>query len=179
MRTWLIFYFLPFSFASLVISYPPELKEAFTNRYNQGVIPSSIGNFGNPPYGSTLTGFLIAEDTNNVKGCSPLPLLNTNESVDVPIVMLERGDCAFVLKVRNAQNIGAKAVIIVNDNDEDPSNFIMTDNGQGGNLDIPAFLISKDDGKLLRDYYLKQNNGILMIITFEIAKSAFGLKIDY
>jgi pimeloyl-ACP methyl ester carboxylesterase len=38
-------------------------------------------------------------------------------------VMLDRGSCSFVTKARNAQKIGAKAVIIINSNDDDINDF--------------------------------------------------------
>jgi hypothetical protein len=41
--------------------------------------------------------------------------------------------------------------LIIDNTDEDPETIIMSDNGAGGNLVIPSFLISKTDGLMIRD----------------------------
>ena len=155
------------SHAYITVLFPQELKSSFANRYKSGIIPSSIGNFGNPPYGSSITGTLIIEKDSNAKGCYPLPLFQEEEILGNPIIMVDHGDCAFVIKVRNAENIGAKAVIIVHENDNDLDSFIMSDNGAGGNLDIPAILIKKIDGDLIKNYQIEKNQDIMLYLSFD------------
>ena len=145
---------------------PEALLAEFKERYPSGIISSSMGNFGNPPYGTSLTGQLIIEDSAHAKACTALPPINLENVLWKPIVLVERGDCAFVVKVRNSQTIGAKAVIIINDDNQDPEKIIMTDNGEGGNLEIPAFLIRKDDGQLLRSYHSWAD--IAMHLSFDV-----------
>lgn len=79
--------------------------------------------------------------------------------------MLRRGECAFVTKVRHAQDIGAKAVFIINDIDENIESFVMSDNGTAGNLEIPALLISKEDGETFRNFAgkIRQTDVVLNI----------------
>lgn len=173
MRLFVFLGLLCLSLGSITVFAPSDLQKAFQDKYAKGIIPSSMGNFGNPPYGSFLTGQLIIEDKSYSTACDPLPpIQGESASASSQIVMVSRGDCAFVVKVRNAQNIGAKAVIIVNDDDSDITDFIMTDNGAGGNLDIPAFIISQEDGNLF--YYYKKDErvtNIILCLGFEVNKS--------
>ncbi|OMJ81495.1 hypothetical protein SteCoe_18013 [Stentor coeruleus] len=173
MNLYLFIGLLGLSLGSITVFAPSDLQKTFQSKYDKGIIPSSMGNFGNPPYGSFLTGQLIIEDKSHSTACDPLPpmqgeLANSGSQ----IVMANAGDCAFVVKVRNAQDIGAKAVIIVNDDDSDINKFIMTDNGAGGNLDIPAFIIRQEDGNLFYSYKSEERiTNIILCLGFEINKS--------
>jgi PA domain len=69
-----------------------------------------------------------------------------------PFFIVERGDCSFVKKVRNMENIGVAVGIIINDSDEDINNIVLSDDGTGGGLRIPSMLITKTDGKKLLDF---------------------------
>jgi hypothetical protein len=62
------------------------------------------------------------------------------------VAVIDRGDCLFVDKVKNAQDAGAVAVIIVN-------NVSGLPPGLGGNdqsIDIPAVSITRADGKKIK-----------------------------
>ena len=61
------------------------------------------------------------------------------------IALVQRGGCNFDVKVRNAQDAGAKAVLIFSDQGE---TIIMTGSRTG--ITIPALMIGHDDGELLR-----------------------------
>lgn len=180
-----MFYFLllNFCFASVVVFNPPELRDKFTQKYPNRAIPASLGNFGNPPYGSSLIGTLFRPSRPNEQdGCSVLtPIPFNQEDPDhnsSPILLLDRGTCAFVIKVRHAEDIGARLVLIVNDQDSDIESIIMTDNGLGGNLKIPAYLISKEDGQTLKEALLNPDytNHINLAVTFDIKKSSNKIK---
>lgn len=70
--------------------------------------------FGIPSYGGQLTGIVVwATRGENVTGCHPIT--PDPSWPDDPILMLDRGDCYFVDKVRNAELAGAQAVIIADD----------------------------------------------------------------
>lgn len=68
------------------------------------------------------------------------------------------------------ENTGAKVALIVNNDDMNISNIIMSDDGTGRDLTIPALLISKEDGKKIKDFYLKYEKDPSMLnkITFDI-----------
>lgn len=69
-----------------------------------------------------------------------------------PFYIAERGDCSFVKKVRNMENIGVAVAIIIDDSEEDIDGVIMSDDGTGGGIRIPSMLIGKTDGRKLIDY---------------------------
>lgn len=61
------------------------------------------------------------------------------------IAILRRGTCNFTTKVNNAQNAGAIAVIVVNENSGDP----ITMAGNGAGITIPAIMIYQADGEAI------------------------------
>ncbi|OMJ73183.1 hypothetical protein SteCoe_28189 [Stentor coeruleus] len=158
--------------AKLTVIEPPDLKEKFSER-EPGIIPSSLANFGNPPYGSHIIGRVYTyRSDQNITGCLPLPPLNFESNSGVtnnPILILDRGNCSFVVKVRNAQSIGASAVIIANNREGDPEHIMMIDDGTAGNIYIPSMLISKDNGIKLKSYVLiHPNNKVRVQMAFEM-----------
>jgi len=62
-------------------------------------------------------------------------------------VVVKRGNCSFTTKAKNAQFIGAKLVMIIDDNMmEDVTSIIMADDGKGESINVPVVLISEIDG---------------------------------
>ncbi len=49
-------------------------------------------------------------------------------------------------KVRNMENIGVAVAIIIDNTDENVDSVIMSDDGTGGGIRLPAMLIGKTDG---------------------------------
>lgn len=71
------------------------------------------------------------------------------EAFSVPagsIPMMDRGNCNFTVKVKNAQNAGAKIAIVVNNIDGPPTAMGGTDN----TITIPSVMISLADGTLFK-----------------------------
>ncbi len=73
-------------------------------------------------------------------GCEPFV------GVTGKIALVERGFCAFVIKVKNAQNAGAIAVIVANNVAGNP----VTMGGADATITIPSVMVSLDTGDLLR-----------------------------
>lgn len=87
--------------------------------------------------------------------------------------MVDRGSCSFVQKARNAQHAGAAGVIFADNvcvcgdtkcTDENskeglhlcqPTEPIMADDGSGGDIDIPAFLMFKSDADKLKEQIMQ------------------------
>jgi hypothetical protein len=69
-----------------------------------------------------------------------------------PFYIAERGDCSFVKKVSNMENIGVSVAIIIDNTQEDIENVVMSDDGTGGGIRIPSMIISEADGKKLLDF---------------------------
>lgn len=67
--------------------------------------------------------------------------------------MVDRGDCSFVTKTRNIARAGGALAIIVNNNRfEDIDKIVMSDDGSGAGLRVPAMLISYKDGQKLKEF---------------------------
>ena len=128
-----------------------------------GTIEASLGNFGHIMYGSTIIGSVLVPKrwdpenpgpVNNY-GCEPLSwgdfpdLYSTNTEEErgalMLFIMLDRGQCSNVVKVRNVENFGGAVALIADYKDESVDNLIMTDYaGSGYSLTIPGFMIEHD-----------------------------------
>src|SRR5690606_35754912 len=62
------------------------------------------------------------------------------------IVLIERGGCDFAVKLRHAENAGARAAIVYN-----PTGGPIVMNGDRGSVGIPAVMIGAADGQRLAD----------------------------
>jgi hypothetical protein len=87
------------------------------------------------------------------------------------ILMVDRGDCTFVIKVRNAQKSGAVGVLIadstclceagdtcqpdIDDEECESKEPIMADDGSGADITVPSFLMFKQDADPIKDYLKK------------------------
>jgi len=126
--------------------------------------------FGVPPYGGSLQQNLYYADSDL---CDPAvdtrkgyPIRSKDNDGNMQpwpspyILMVDRGGCTFVQKVRNAQRSGAAGVIIADNTclcsagdscHSDPGTDcetrepIMADDGSGADISIPSFLMFKQD----------------------------------
>jgi hypothetical protein len=69
-----------------------------------------------------------------------------------PIFLVDRGECTFVTKVRNIEKAGGSLAVIIDDQNEDIKHVIMSDDGTGTGIRIPAMIIGKKDGQILKDF---------------------------
>ena len=153
---------------------PADLKQRIEDEYRTEEIPSSLANFGNPPYNKVILGRVFVPDLDEHKqACNNLNPIDFNfdpDGINTPILLVQRGGCSFVVKVRNAQNIGASAVVIYDDREENVENVVMIDDGTAGNIFIPSFLIPKKAGELIHEE-LANTLGphyVAMTLTFEM-----------
>ena len=96
--------------------------------------------------GSVSAPLVLVDDGDTTGGttydaCSAL--INAN-AVAGKIAFLQRGECDFEVKLRNAETAGAIAVVVFNNNG---ITIIMT--GTRGSVDIPSVMISQSDGQRL------------------------------
>jgi len=111
----------------------------------KGRYTASISSFGPKLSAVPITGNLVWVNdgsANPRRGCAAIQ--NTSELKD-NIAIIERGDCIFPTKVLNAQNAGAKAVIVVNNQAGNP--FSMSGTGTG--INVPSLMISQANGTTL------------------------------
>ena len=75
-----------------------------------------------------------------------LKITTRGSAINGKIALIERGDCPFVDKVRNAQQAGAIAVVVMNRNDGSQENWNSAPITMGGSnaedIAIPSVMIS-------------------------------------
>ncbi|CAB3984728.1 ER degradation-enhancing alpha-mannosidase 3 [Paramuricea clavata] len=85
------------------------------------------------------------------KGCTEL---TNKEAADHRIVVMERGDCMFIDKVRIAESLGAVGAIIIDNNEGSSSEsqpmFAMSGDGSSNNINIPAVFLFHNEGQVLQ-----------------------------
>lgn len=59
------------------------------------------------------------------------------------IILVDRGNCSDVAKVRNIQNMGAAMAIIIDNIPENMEDVIPANDGTGSSINIPSFVVSK------------------------------------
>jgi len=133
--------------------------------------------FGIPQYGGSISQnvYYPGEEHGtacgeiDIRGGHPIrPMDDAGDMLPYPspyILMVDRGMCTFVTKVRNAQRSGAAAVIIADNSclcssgndctsdpgvDCEPREPIMADDGSGSDISIPSFLMFKQDADKLK-----------------------------
>lgn len=141
--------------ASIQIMHPKELKQKLGTR-GDGQIKASLGNFGHILYGSSILGQLIYPKR-NTDGCRDFSgddfftdIFGQSSSELQPVIMVDRGTCSFVAKVRNLEKLGLKLAVIADTQEEDSENLIMSDDGTGHSITIPSFIIRKKDADIMK-----------------------------
>ncbi|CAH1450459.1 unnamed protein product [Lactuca virosa] len=134
---------------SLTVTSPESIK---------GNHDSAIGNFGIPQYGGSMAG-TVDYPKENKKGCRKFDefriSFKANPGALPKFVLLDRGDCFFALKVWNAQNAGASAVLVADDIDEPLITMDRPEEDGSSskyieNITIPSALISNNFGETLK-----------------------------
>ncbi|GAB9463440.1 hypothetical protein Gpo141_00000901 [Globisporangium polare] len=90
----------------------------------------------------------FASDVESVAGVDVSAPSEYGDGAQAFVLMIERGDCHFVEKVRHAQEVSAVGVVIYNaDKEEDEAGKlpVMADDGTGGDIRIPSLLIYHRD----------------------------------
>lgn len=81
--------------------------------------------------------------------------LAESHAVMRPIILVDRGQCTFVKKVRNIENFGVKMAIIADDREEEVAQLIMADDGNGHSISIPSFIINKEDSQIIKQFLMQ------------------------
>jgi bacillolysin len=112
--------------------------------------PAAIAGFksaGSASFGPAtfnLSGNVAGVDIGSTSAaCSALPA----GSLAGKIAFIDRGTCAFTIKVKNAQNSGATAVIV---GDNAGGNAVAGMSGADATITIPALRISQNDGTAIK-----------------------------
>mgnify|MGYP003630175202 CR=1 FL=1 len=115
---------------------------------------------------TAITGGLVLADDGSAKATEGCNALVNNAAISGNIAVIERGSCAFVSKVKNAQDAGAIAVLIVNNGIGPPISLGGTEDGT---ITIPSVMISKEEGTLIIQ---QLENGVN--VTIEATDSPFS-----
>jgi subtilisin family serine protease len=101
---------------------------------------AAVGDFATPAANLTAPLAVVLNSGSLTKGCAAFPA----GSLAGKIALISRGTCSFSTKIRDAQNAGALAALIVNNVIGDP--IAMGQDGTPNQPTIPAVMLSKADG---------------------------------
>ncbi|MBK5269332.1 MAG: S8 family serine peptidase [Acidimicrobiia bacterium] len=104
-------------------------------------LEAGIAGFGPSLADAPVTG-LVAQAL-PANGCSSV---TNSAGIAGKIALISRGDCGFVVKVKNAQDAGALGVIVHNNAPGDP----IAMGGSDGTITIPSVFITQADGTTIR-----------------------------
>jgi hypothetical protein len=132
-----------------------------------GSYPVGTADFGPPPSASGVSGTLVpaqdAADTAGPSTTDACSALSNATAIAGKVAFVDRGTCFFTDKVMNAQNAGAIAVVVADNQAGSPPA------GMGGTNDaitIPAVLITLDDGNALR---AQLGSGVVVTLTTDLS----------
>lgn len=153
--------------------------------------------FGRPPYGGSIAQTVYYIDNDLCDSNKPVTNVWPSDAgsgkdghplLKPPfILMVDRGTCAFVQKVRNAQHLGAAGVIIADNtclcSDQDcmahqqsggniqpaceTAEPVMADDGSGADVSVPSFLMFKHDADAVKAE-LKLNRPVQIEMTWSL-----------
>lgn len=177
----------------LVDMFPMDDPTILANYANFGHIPYGQS-LVSITHNIALTFFKIGQiyyDKDNMDGCKKMELETSSlsataededldnyyddefsfkqDAFSTKIVLLDRGNCSFVTKVRNAERAGASLVVVIDDREENITNVIMGDDGTGTGIRIPSMLIGKDSGKILKDFTVTSDSQATLSAEFTLA----------
>lgn len=103
---------------------------------------SATASFGTALTATGVTGNIQLSSV--LDGCTALP----TGSLSGKIGLVERGTCSFIIKVKNAQNAGATAVVIYNNTANGDTVNGMS--GTDSTITIPSVLIGNTEGEFIK-----------------------------
>jgi Zn-dependent metalloprotease len=111
-----------------------------------GTCAAGAASFGPPLTGTGTTGNAAifddgVADPSTTNGCTPAV-----SSLAGKIAIVDRGVCAFTIKVKNAQNAGAIGVVVVNS-----ANSVAGMGGGDATITIPSLLIALGNGTTIKN----------------------------
>uniref|UniRef100_A0A5S6QQN9 PA domain-containing protein n=1 Tax=Trichuris muris TaxID=70415 RepID=A0A5S6QQN9_TRIMR len=104
---------------------------------------------------------------------TPPKLCNLSSEYPSPspsgVWLIERGDCSFVHKVKNAERLGA-AIVLISDIEAGDGNFIdMMGTDSADKTKIPAFYLPGTDGRHLRTHLLYGKDAVWIKIPLNLS----------
>jgi extracellular elastinolytic metalloproteinase len=106
-----------------------------------GSVESGTADFGPPVTSTPVAGGL--EMASPADACTAL---GNGSAISGNIALVDRGSCNFTVKVLNAQNAGAIAAVVVNNQ----GNTLVTMSGTEPSITIPSIFIGQDNGDTIK-----------------------------
>jgi PA domain-containing protein len=160
------------SVSSVLVPGMPELDVAST------AVPSASGaydvgraSFGPALSASGVTGTLAVYGTQSGEtgpGCDPFDNAN-KRAANGNILIIDRGACAFTVKVKNAQNAGATGVVIADNAAGTPPPDL---GGSDPTITIAAVRVTQSDGRTLKQAARHRGGTTTATIRLNTAKLA-------
>lgn len=122
-----------------------------TNTTFEGEAPEF--SFGVPPWGLSGQLVLVEDEVDDANDACEEPFINA-DAIRGRIALINRGTCFFIEKVKRAQDAGAIAAVVVN-NEE--GNDILVMGGIDPEIMIPSIFIGKSDGDLIKNTFPEAN----------------------
>ncbi|MEM6964507.1 MAG: T9SS-dependent M36 family metallopeptidase [Bacteroidota bacterium] len=110
-----------------------------------GMVGAAFG--GEIPTTPIISEVVLVDDGTNTASDACEELIN-GADIDGKIALIDRGNCQFGTKALRAENAGAVAVIICNNENADP--FPMLPGADGDQVTIPAVMMSLEDCNVLK-----------------------------
>ena len=164
--------------SQLTVLNPYNLAEQFTNKQ----IDIKYGKIGllNDFY---VRGQLYMDNISEKKdACSPLNGINLRQKENslyeesFKIILAYQGSCSFSQKARNAQNVGASMIIIIN-TENTPLNDIIF-NEDSYDIKIPVAFINNNDGKII-DNFINSNPSLKVIVEVNFSPRSAKNFVDF
>jgi len=164
--------------AKLTVLSPQSLATKFDR---QAGIDFRVIQFGQTHFGAHFVGMLALADP--IDACSPLKPLRKGEEGgrENKIAVAMSGGCQDSTKIRNAEQAGAKMILLINDNDRLPEEHGSRQGYQ--NFNIPLVLISRTDGDFLLEYMQRNTDvnaeGVFISMNFPSDLRKKTVNIDF
>ena len=150
------------------ISGPSAAAAAGTIKVGEASFGPAIGTA--PIFGQIAA--VVEQTAGAGQGCEPFNAANAT-AVNGKVAMISRGTCGFVVKVKNAQNAGATAVLIADNVVENA----VAPSGLGGSdptITIPAFRIFLTDSINIRESLKKRKGNVGVFVSVGLAGSQYA-----
>jgi hypothetical protein len=160
---------LRFGLSTATFSGPAAGTAAGTVRIGEAGFGAPIG--ATPVVGEVMP--VVDQTAGAGNGCEPFNATNARV-VNGKVALIARGTCGFVVKVKNAQNAGAVAVLI----SDNAAETAVVPSGLGGadpTITIPAVRIFLSDGNKLREVLKSRSrtgSGVFVSLGLGIAQYA-------
>ena len=151
-------------------------------------IKSSIGNFGEVPFGKTLMGYIkILRQKDGTNYWCDYSLTEDLDKEEIklsdeylPIILVDHSlECKYAEKAYNVQRRGGSVMLLVSDSNNINEEYNI-DDPIGNKVHIPSIIINKETGNIIKEFIReKPNENIIVSIKFSGVKKTGELNIEF